>query len=229
MPSPALVVGTRLGAALALALSVAAVALATAALMTALRDDGGSRGRLIQTRLVPSESDPVFFPLGEFYASTGGDGVLRALYVYPPGFYGHERGCRVVWAPAGAALSPGQTPVNGAGEFLDPCSGDRFASDGTLIMGAGGRGLDRFKTEPGIEGVIVDTRVLYCGPPYAPAAPTAAAEASTPEGFGDTPSMPGQPPPLATATPEVTATPPATPTSQRPPLEECGRVSPDVD
>ena len=151
-------IGTRIGAALALALSVAAVALGAAALMTALRDDDQEQGRLVQTRLVPSESAPVLFPLDEFYASTGEDGVLRALYLYPPGFYGHNRGCHIVWAADALGLPQAQEP----GAFLDPCGGARFARDGTLIDGDAARGLDRFKTEPGIEGIIVDTRTLYC-------------------------------------------------------------------
>jgi hypothetical protein len=175
-------IGARLGAALALAFAVAAVGLAAAALMAALRDDEEAAGRLVQTRLVATEGDPVLFALDDFYAVTGEDGVLRALYVYPPGYFGHQRGCRVVWL-AGSGES--------VGAFVDPCGGARFRRDGALIAGAADRGLDRFKTEPGIEGVIVDTRTLYCGPKAmaratatsipttgTPAATTATAEAA---------------------------------------------------
>lgn len=209
-----------MGAALALVLSVAAVALGAAALLAALRDDDGERGRFVQTRLVPSESAPALFPLHEFYASTGEDGVLRALYVYPPGFYGHERGCQVVWAPS--VPVPGVTRAN-SGEFVDPCSGERFAADGTAIFSEANRGLDRFKTEPGIEGMIVDTRTLYCGPPLVSAPLTATAQASAPTA-GTTPGTQA----LTTPTPASTATR-SDATVQRETFEECDRVSADAD
>jgi hypothetical protein len=228
------VTGTRLGAALALALSVAAVALATAALLTALRDDETARGRLVQTRLVPSESPPVLFPLDEFYASTGEDGILRALYIYPPGYFGHSRGCAVVWLPDG--VGPGGRP----GVFMDPCGASRFGRDGSLLEGPADRGLDRFKTEPGIEGVFVDTRTLYCGPPYVPLAspqPTAPPHVTTATVPASAPlataSPAGGAPTALTQTPAPTATASETatsvPTSQPATLEECGRVSPDAD
>jgi hypothetical protein len=202
-------------------LSVAAVALGAAALLAALRDDDGERGRLVQTRLVPSESGPVLFPLDEFYASTGEDGQLRALYIYPPGFYGHTRGCPVVWA----ADAEGSPSADGPGAFLDPCGGARFARDGTLIEGDAPRGLDRFKTEPGIEGIIVDTRTLYCGEPYAPqpaASPTAIATTALPV---LTPGLPQTIEPSPTAT----TTPAATSTAQVETFDECDRVSADAD
>lgn len=201
-------IGTRVGAALALVLSVAAVALGAAALLTALRDDDGERGRLVQTRLVPSESAPVLFPLDEFYASTGEDGQLRALYLYPPGFYGHDRGCQVIWSPD----AQGSPRADGPGAFLDPCSGARFARDGTLLEGDAPRGLDRFKTEPGLEGIIVDTRTLYCGEPFSPLSSPTIAQPSD-----------STPPPGATQEPDVT------PTAQRTTFEECERVSADAD
>lgn len=201
-------IGTRVGAALALALSVAAVALGAAALLTALREEDSERGRLVPTRLVPSESPPVLFPLDEFYASTGEDGQLRALYLYPPGFYGHSRGCQVVWAPD-AQGSPGE---DGPGAFLDPCSGARFARDGSLLEGDAARGLDHFKTEPGIEGIVVDTRTLYCGQPFAPIPTPTQLQMTTPA------SAP-------TGTPQSSATV----TAQRMTLDECDRVSADAE
>ena len=166
-------IGTRRAAAFSLMLAVAALAVGVAALMTTLRDDGPERGRLVQTRLVPSGAEPVLFPLDDFYASTGSDGVLRALYVYPPGYHGHTRGCKVVWIAdaVGAGFS--------LGVFVDFCGGARFGRDGALLSGPAERGLDEFKTEPGIEGVIVDTRTLYCG---------AALDAGSPEPATATPS-----------------------------------------
>lgn len=138
-------------------LAVAALAVGVAALMATLRDDGPERGRFVQTRLLPSEAEPVLFPLDDFYAITGSDGALRAIYVYPPGYHGHTRGCKVAWIAdaAGSGFS--------LGAFVEPCGGARFDRDGALLSGPAERGLDEFKTEPGIEGVIVDTRTLYCG------------------------------------------------------------------
>lgn len=166
-------IGTRRAAAFSLMLAVAALAVGAAALMAALRDGGAERGRVVQTRLLPSESEPVLFPLDDFYASTGSDGALRALYVYPPGYHGHTRGCKVVWIAdaVGGGFS--------LGAFVDPCGGARFDRDGALVSGPAERGLDEFKTAPGIEGVIVDTRTLYCG---------AALDAGSPESTPATPS-----------------------------------------
>jgi hypothetical protein len=153
-------IGSRTGAALALTLSVLAVALGLFATLAALRDgDDDGSGRLVQTRITPGSSEqPVLFALDGFYMSTGDDGRLRALYVYPPGFYGHNRGCTVEWQPF-ASAPEAERP----GLFVDPCGGARFDRNGLLIDGEADRGLDEFETEPGIEGVIVDTSVLYCG------------------------------------------------------------------
>jgi hypothetical protein len=153
-------IGSRTGAALALTLSVVAVALGLFATLAALRDDEDERpGRLVQTRITPGSSEqPVLFALDGFYMSTGDDGRLRALYVYPPGFFGHNRGCAVEWQPF-ASVQDAERP----GLFVDPCGGARFDRNGALIDGEADRGLDEFATEPGIEGVIVDTSVLYCG------------------------------------------------------------------
>ena len=49
------------------------------------------------------------------------------------------------------------------GAFVEPCGGASFDRDGTWLSGPAERGLDEFKTAPGIDGVIVDTRELYCG------------------------------------------------------------------
>lgn len=153
-------ISSRTGAALALVLAVIAVALGVFALLAALReDDDAGPGRLVQTRITPGSSEqPVLFAFDGFYMSTGDDGRLRALYVYPPGFFGHNRGCTVEWQPfvtADGAARPGL--------FVDPCGGARFDRSGGLVDGDADRGLDEFRTEAGIEGVIVDTGVLYCG------------------------------------------------------------------
>jgi hypothetical protein len=155
------VISSRNGAALALLLSVFAVSLGAAALFAALRsDDGVTPGRLVQTRLVPSDGEPMLFALDGFYASTGEDGKLRALYAFPPGYFGHERGCQVEWRPFETAAD-----LERPGLFVDPCGGSKFDRSGERVFGPAERGLDEFRTEPGIEGVIVDTGVLFCGAP----------------------------------------------------------------
>lgn len=150
-------IGTRRAAALSLALAVVALAAGVAALMATVRDDGPTQGRIVQTRLLPSAAEPVLFPLDDFYAGTGSDGALHAFYLYPAGYFGHARGCKVVWMAD--AVGRGFS----VGAFVEPCGGASFDRDGAWLSGPAERGLDEFKTEPGIEGVIVDTRKLYCG------------------------------------------------------------------
>ena len=170
----------RYGAAAALLLSVAAVGLAVAALMATLRDDRGDRGRIVNTRVtVEAAADAVLFPLDDLYIVRDSAGEVHALYVYPPGFFGHVRGCRVVWD---GATPPAEQPGAPPGIFIDPCSGARFARDGALLGGPADRGLDNFELLPGIDGVVVDTRKLYCGDPPptpAPATPLPAAPKRT--------------------------------------------------
>lgn len=169
----------RTGVAVTLLVAVAAGIAAFAALVAALRDDEPSPGRVLQTRMTNAyRGDPVSFPLDDLYVSPGTDGRLHALYVYPPGFYGHARGCKVVWVPddavgAGAARS-------GPGHFVDPCGGARFDRDGRLVQGPADRGLDYFATRTDVGGTVVDTHVLYCGP-----AGGESGRAATPGGDGD--------------------------------------------
>jgi hypothetical protein len=153
-------ISSRTGAALALVLSIVAVALGAAALFAALRgEDDDEAGRMVQTLITPSDSEPVLFELDGFYMSTGEDDKLRALYVYPPSYHGHTRGCRVEWRPFESAPDDAARP----GMFIDPCGGAQFDRSGALVSGPAERGLDEFRTEPRVEGVVVDTSVLYCG------------------------------------------------------------------
>jgi hypothetical protein len=90
-----------------------------------------------------------------------------------------------------------------------------------LIEGDAPRGLDRFRTMPNIDGITVDTRTLYCGPPYVapPATPTLVATVA--------------PPPLGaptfTATAPAAAEPTSTATPQVETFDECDRVSADAE
>jgi hypothetical protein len=188
-------ISTRLGVAFALLLAVAGVAIGTTAFFAAERETGDIRGRQVQS-LATNEYDgpPLSFPLDEFFIGRGSDGVLHAFYAYPPGYFGHIRGCKVVWDNVATVA----TPSAGPGLFIDPCGGARFNRDGKLVSGPADRNLDYFATSAGVEGVIVDTRELYCGSPVV-----------VPES-----SVAGEPSPTPTSTPEAP--------------EKCERVSPNT-
>ncbi len=212
-------------------LSVAAVALGVAAFMATLRDEGDTPGRLLQTRLTNAfTGEPIFFPIDDVFMSRDDDGAMHALYAYTPGFFGHNRGCRVVWI-AGDVID---TPAGDAGPglFVDPCGGARFDRAGALVAGPADRGLDFFETDAGLDGIIVDTRTLWCGPAYAPGErrdepaqtpePTQTSMPLTETAFARTATLL---PATATAT-EVrpTSTRTLTPATTPEP-EECDRVS----
>lgn len=192
-------ISTRLGVALALLLSVAAVAIGTTAFFAAERETGDIRGRQVQS-LATNEYDgpPLAFPLDEFFIGRGSDGVLHAFYAYPPGYFGHIRGCKVVWDASATIGAPPPMPTATPGLYVDPCGGARFNRDGKLVSGPADRNLDYFATSAGVEGVIVDTRELYCGSPVTPP---------------ETP-VAGEPSPTPTSTPEAP--------------EKCERVSPNT-
>lgn len=156
------VISSRIGAALALLLSVVALGLAVGAFFAAIADDDEEPQSLVQTRLTNEYAgSPQLFPLHDFYAGAGTDGVLRAFYVYPPGFTGHVRGCRITWnADAVEETDDGDV---GPGLYADPCSGARWDADGQLVAGNSERALDEFPTQAGVEGVLVDTSRLICG------------------------------------------------------------------
>ncbi len=172
-------ISSRVGAALAVVLSVIAVALAVVAFMATVRDDGTTIGRLVPSRKDNDyNGDPLAFPLDEFFIGRGSDAKLHAFYVYPPGFYGHTRGCKVVWDPS--VTISGSKGRSGPGFYVDPCSGAHFDRDGDLVDGEADRGLDHFAVLPGVEGAVVDTRTLYCGHELP--------QLATPESSDDTPT-----------------------------------------
>lgn len=178
-------ISTRLGVVVALLLSIAALALAIVAFMSNVRNDGPETGRLVQSQVTNSyEGPPLPFPVDDFFIGRGSDGALHAFYQYPPGYFGHIRGCKLVWDPTAIVAVPAGT--SGPGLFLDPCGGARFTRDGKLVAGPADRDLDYFATSAAVDGTVVDTRKLLCGAVLAPAAsPTPDADAppptSTPE------------------------------------------------
>lgn len=209
-------ISSRVGAAFALVLAIAALALAVVAFMSTVRDGGATQGRVVQSRLTNEYSGaPVLFPIDEFFVGRDSEGHIRAFYIYPPGYFGHTRGCKVLWSEA--ATIDTEKGKAGPGLFVEPCGGSRFDRDGELVYGPADRGLDEFATQPGVEGVTVDTRKLYCGPDYIPPpTPTPAPATATVQ--------------AATASVEaLTATPeaPAPAAEGTPVPRRCDRVSPD--
>jgi hypothetical protein len=198
-------ISSRVGAALAVIFSIFALALGVVAFMSTVRDDSAKPGRLVQSRLTNEyPGQPVLFPVDEFFAGSDSDGHIRAFYVYPPGYYGHVRGCKIVWD--NAATRDTEKGKVGPGLYLEPCGGSAFDRDGELVSGPADHGLDEFTTQAGVEGVIVDTRKLFCGPNYVPpptatpAPATATAEAATASVEALT-STPGAPTPTMEGTP----------------------------
>jgi hypothetical protein len=175
---------SRVGATLALIFSLAALALAIVAYMSTVRDDTATIGRLVQTQLDNTYTGaPVAFPLDEFFIGRGSDGVLHAYYVYPPGYYGHSRGCKVVWDSTTTVDTPHGR--SGPGMYLEPCGGAHFDRDGVLVSGPADRGMDYFATQPAVDGMLVDTRTLFCG--------EALVSDATPEASDETPTATPEP------------------------------------
>jgi hypothetical protein len=193
---------------------------------------------LVQTRVnADYAGDPIFFPVDHFYIGYDSRLQFRAFYAFPPGHYGHMRGCQVVW-DSNAIIETGEG-TQGPGLYVDPCGGARFSRDGELIAGPADRGLDVFVTEPGVEGVIVDTRRLYCGQPLPTPEATATGGSATPTESPTVGPPVLTPPPtvqgLGTATPTTVPTETATPTLTATPStpeatytpSTCERVTPD--
>lgn len=175
-------ISTRVGVVVSLLLAIGALALAIVAFMSTVRDDGPVTGRLVQSRLTNEYSGaPLAFPIDDFFIGRGTDNVLHAFYQYPPGFFGHIRGCKLIWDPAAIVAVPEGT--YGPGLFIDPCGGARFTRDGKLVAGPADRDLDFFATSAAVDGTVVDTRRLLCGAGLVPgvtATPDAALPPPTP-------------------------------------------------
>ena len=100
------------------------------------------------------------------------------------GFFGENRGCKVVWQAQAQTLVSGKN--YGPGLFTDPCSGAHFDRTGALVDGPADRDLDYFPMTPEPDGFLVDTRTLLCGD-----APVPQVGSSTPQPTATpTPSSP---------------------------------------
>jgi plastocyanin len=118
---------------------------------------------------------PIPFALDDFYLMPLDGGEFVALYVYPPGHFGHVQGCRIHWQPdatyqayhsgTGATPVPASqsTLVEATGLWVEGCGGSKWDSTGRYLFGPAGRDLDRFPVEVTDAGNIrVDTRRLQC-------------------------------------------------------------------
>jgi hypothetical protein len=222
------VIGTRTATALAFLLSIVGVAVGVTAIALSLRDDGDDTSNLLQTRIDRVDGDPIPFPLHDFYLSGDSQGVPRALYMYPPGYYGHVRGCKVVWLADDSVEVDGRAV--GPGLFVDPCGGARFERDGRLVAGPADRGLDWFSTRTEIGGAVVDLDRLQCGSPGRTDVPVIPAPSATiPPNTPQPARTPGPATLTPTATQSPTAVPTVTPTTTNtitatPESDECERV-----
>jgi len=202
------VIRARIAVTVSLLVALAALTLGIVAFMRTVRDHSDITGRLVQTRMTNEyKGAPVPFPLDDFFVGPDSRGDVRAFYAYPPGYFGHQRGCKMIWDQAATIAPDRGGAVAGPGLFIDPCGGARFNRDGILVSGPADRNLDEFLLAPAVDGFVVDTKTLHCGAllPSAPSAP------ATPESAG------------ATATPTVTLTPTPGPQDQT-----CDRVSPNT-
>ena len=144
------------------AVSLLAVMLASTALAVSLLHSHDTPGRVVQFEPAFEDFpllDPLEFPLDDFYLMRVGGDEFVALYVYPPGFFGHVRGCRLHWEP--------QTKFDGVtGVWTEGCSGSKWDARGRHLFGPPGRDLDRFPVRVTRRGgrweVQIDTRRLQC-------------------------------------------------------------------
>jgi hypothetical protein len=170
----------RIAVTVSLLVSLAALTLGVVAFTRTVRDHSDTPGRLVQTRMNNDYTGaPVAFPLDDFFVGPDTSGRVRAYYAYPPGFFGHQRGCKMIWDQSATITANGGRTA-GPGLFVDPCGGARFSRDGVLVAGPADRNLDEFQLSPAVDGFIVDTRKLYCGAPLPSAPATPEADDATP-------------------------------------------------
>lgn len=147
----------------AIVISVVAVALAATALVLTFTDRSDDEpGRMLTidvSQRAPLQPD--LFADDDFYLVRT-DVSWEALYVVVPHVvFGLHRGCRVEWMPD-EIYEDDSRAVRGV--FSDPCSGSKFAIDGSRLFGPSPRALDRFLAfQPaGTGDLVVDTRILLC-------------------------------------------------------------------
>jgi len=147
----------------AIVLSVVAVALVATALMLTFTDRSDEEPGRVLTIDVSQRAPlrPELFGSDDFYLVRT-DVSWEALYVVVPHVvFGLHRGCRLEWMPD-EIYEDDSRVVRGV--FADPCSGSKFAIDGSRLFGPSPRGLDKFLVyqESGASDLIVDTRILLC-------------------------------------------------------------------
>jgi hypothetical protein len=159
-----------------LVLTGVALLLAATALVVSLRRTAPAPGRLLE--LAPPQSytarQPIPYVLDDFELMKLDDGSFVALYMYPPGFFGHTQGCTIRWNPDatfGATQYPsGATPgplgqgveVSAVGLWDEGCGGSKWDATGQKLFGPAPGDLDRFPVTVRAGRVWVDTRKFGC-------------------------------------------------------------------
>jgi hypothetical protein len=85
------------------------------------------------------------------------DGRFVALYVYPPGYFGHAQGCTIRWNPVPNLDSNFHEPAL----WMEGCGGALWDPSGHYLFGPS-RDLDQFPVTVHAGHVFVDTRQLQC-------------------------------------------------------------------
>jgi hypothetical protein len=159
-----------------LVLAGLALLLAAAALGLSLRRTTQGPRRLLE--LAPPQSytarQPIPYTLDDFELMKLDDDSFVALYMYPPGFFGHTQGCTIRWHPEttfhatqypnGATPGPsGQgVEVSAVGLWDEGCGGSKWDVAGHKLFGPAPGDLDRFPITVRDGRVWVDTRHLSC-------------------------------------------------------------------
>ncbi|MGD9891660.1 MAG: hypothetical protein AB7R89_17440 [Dehalococcoidia bacterium] len=160
---------------------IAGMLMVSAAWFFQSRDDAPSRIVEAGPPAAYQPNMPISFALDDFYLMALESGEFVALYAYPPGYFGHVRGCRIRWEPDATfsalrpiGLPPGDElatpnpegpfePIEATGLWVEPCGGSKWDSTRRYLFGPAPRDLDRFPVEVTDAGRIsVDTRRLQC-------------------------------------------------------------------
>jgi hypothetical protein len=164
MPGTA-AIGEKRHARRAVWVALGALAAATLALLLLFLDNRASGGQASSGRMVdagPASAltgrQPKAFPGDGFYLIRLDDGSLAALYVYPPGYFGHAQGCHIRWDVAPDLNST----FNQKDMWMEGCGGSLWDPSGHRLFGPTPRDLDRFAVSIRDGRLLVDTRRLIC-------------------------------------------------------------------
>jgi hypothetical protein len=136
-------------------------------------------GRLVDAGPVSAFKalQPKAFSQDDFDLIKLSDGRFVALYVYPPGYFGHAQGCTIRWNPEPDLDRTFHQPAM----WMEGCSGSLSDPAGQRLFGPS-RDLDQFAVTVRAGHVYVDTRTLEC-PAASAAAPCERAQGAVTQVF----------------------------------------------